>query len=80
MHERILISTRSHREHVLFAWSLFLVIMSVAGCAHYPVNQPLDRYDPGSGYRETFMGVPGNSDELLLYLTLLPVFFGDQSK
>ncbi|HXX53162.1 MAG TPA: patatin-like phospholipase family protein, partial [Thermodesulfovibrionales bacterium] len=47
----------------------FLTIIIAAGCAHYPVNQPLSHYDPGSGYRATFMGVPGNSDELLLYLT-----------
>lgn len=49
--------------------ALLLVILIMAGCAHYPVNEPLSHYDPGSGYRETSMGVPDNSDELLLYLT-----------
>ena len=48
---------------------LLAVFLGAAGCAHYPVNEPLSHYDPGSGYRESFMGVPGNSDELLLYLT-----------
>jgi NTE family protein len=33
------------------------------------VNQPITHVDPDSGYRGKFMGVPGNSDELLLYLT-----------
>jgi NTE family protein len=33
------------------------------------VNQPLAQVDPDSGYRGKFMGQPGNSDELLLYLT-----------
>src|SRR5512139_2977455 len=49
--------------------ALLMVILITAGCAHYPVNQPLEQYDKTSGYRESFMGVPGNSDELLLYLT-----------
>jgi NTE family protein len=39
------------------------------GCAHYPVNEPLKQVDPQSGYRGKFMGTPGNSDNLLLYLT-----------
>jgi NTE family protein len=41
----------------------------MVGCAHYTVNQPLSQVDPESGYRGKFMGQPGNSDELLLYLT-----------
>jgi len=67
----VLTKTKEHaRRHCArIAFILLLVIISAAGCAHYPVNQPLEHYDPGSGYRESFMGVPGNSDELLLYLT-----------
>jgi len=41
----------------------------MVGCAHYTVNQPITQVDPDSGYRGKFMGQPGNSDELLLYLT-----------
>src|SRR5512135_3082187 len=51
---------------------LFVIVtitFGAVGCAHYPVNQPLTQVDPDSGYRGKFMGVPGNSDELLLYLT-----------
>ena len=51
---------------------LFAFILSVIvpiGCAHYPVNQPLKQVDPQSGYRGKHMGVPGNSEDLLLYLT-----------
>ncbi len=40
-----------------------------SGCAHYPVNQPLKQVDPQSGYRGKYMGTPGNSENLLLYLT-----------
>ena len=49
---------------------LFFLLAAVlaAGCAHYPVNQPLKHYDPEAGYRARSMGTPGNSDELLLYL------------
>jgi NTE family protein len=39
------------------------------GCAHYPINQPLKQVDPQSGYRAKFMGTPGNSQNLLMYLT-----------
>ena len=48
---------------------VFPLILIITGCAHYPVNQPLQQVDPDSGYRGKFMGQPGNSDELLLYLT-----------
>ena len=41
----------------------------LSGCAHYPVNQPLKQVDPQSGYRPKYMGNPGNSENLLLYLT-----------
>ena len=49
--------------------SLFVVLFLMVGCAHYTVNQPITQVDPDSGYRGKFMGQPGNSDELLLYLT-----------
>lgn len=48
---------------------LFIFGLLASGCAHYPVNQSLDQYDPSSGYRGKFMGNPGNSDEVILYLT-----------
>jgi NTE family protein len=41
----------------------------VIGCAHYPVNQPLKQIDPQGGYRGKYMVAPGNSENLLLYLT-----------
>jgi NTE family protein len=51
-------------------WSFALIWVVVAtGCAHYPVNQPLKQIDPQSGYRGRYMGTPGNSENLLLYLT-----------
>jgi len=46
-----------------------LVAVMMAGCASYSVNQPLKQVDPQSGYRGKFMGTPGNSENLLLYLT-----------
>jgi NTE family protein len=49
---------------------LIAVVLSLAaGCAHYPVNKPITQVDREGGYRGKFMGTPGNSDELLLYLT-----------
>src|SRR5512135_1397034 len=59
---------RMRRRLVLF-FAIVTITFGAVGCAHYPVNQPLTQVDPDSGYRGKFMGVPGNSDELLLYLT-----------
>jgi len=41
------------------------------GCAHYPVNQPLNQVDPQGGYRPKFTGFPGNSENLLLLIGTL---------
>jgi NTE family protein len=49
--------------------AFILGVLIATGCAHYPVNQPLKQVDPQSGYRAKFMGSPGNSENLLLYLT-----------
>ena len=60
-------SGRLNRTLVSFAFIIWVV--AAAGCAHYPVNQPLKQVDPQSGYRGRYMGTPGNSQDLLLYLT-----------
>ncbi|MHC1741538.1 MAG: patatin-like phospholipase family protein [Syntrophobacteraceae bacterium] len=50
---------------------VFGVILAalVAGCAHYPVNQPLSRYDPETGYRARNLVDSTHDDELLLMLS-----------
>ncbi len=48
---------------------LLITVFIASGCAHYPVNQPLKQVDPQNGYRPRYMGVPGNSENLLVYLT-----------
>jgi NTE family protein len=53
------------RPLAAFIFGTFVAI----GCAHNPVNQPLRQVDPQSGYRGKYMGAPGNSENLLLYLT-----------
>ncbi len=53
-------------------FSLFLVLLVTAGCSHfghYPLNAPLDRYEPGYGYLARNMGPEGSSEELLLILS-----------
>jgi NTE family protein len=45
------------------------VALVVIGCAHYPINEPLKQVDPQSGYRPQYTGTPGNSENLLLFLT-----------
>ena len=57
------------KRFFFFILTLALVTVIIAGCAHYPVNQPLNQVDPQGGYRPKFTGSPGNSQNLLLYLT-----------
>ena len=52
----------------IFPILLFLFFLNT-GCAHYPLNQPLEQIDRQTGYRAKFRGVPGNSEALLFYLT-----------
>ena len=50
----------------------FLMLIGAAGCSHlghYPVNAPLERYEPGYGYLARNMGPEGSSEELLLILS-----------
>jgi NTE family protein len=49
--------------------SLLLVFSFSAGCAHYPVNQPIKEVRPDAGYRAATMKTPENSDSLFLFLT-----------
>ncbi len=53
----------------IFAGALLLVFSFAAGCAHYPVNQPIKEVRLDAGYRAANMRTPENSDNLLLYLT-----------
>ncbi len=46
-----------------------MVALSAAGCAHYPVNQPLKQWDPQSGYRGKNLIDPTKDDQLLLLLS-----------
>jgi NTE family protein len=48
---------------------LLLLIFLNTGCAHYPFNPSIKQIDRQTGYRAKFKGVPGNSEDLLFYLT-----------
>ena len=66
---RFSISTIVKKNHLANIFIGFLLILLLsAGCAHYPVNSVLEQYDPGSGYRGKYMDVPGNSEDIALYL------------
>ena len=44
-------------------------LVFVGGCAHYPVNAPLERHDPTAGYHVENLPDAGNSGSLLVVLT-----------
>jgi len=46
-----------------------IAVFLLSACSQYRVNTPVEKYDPNTGYRGKFMGRPGNSEDLLLYLT-----------
>ena len=48
--------------------ALALVALA-AGCAHYPPNQPLARYDPAHGYRFANLASPEGADDMLVIVT-----------
>ena len=53
------------------AWRTVMVaaLVVAAGCAHYPVNDPLARHDPAAGYRVENLPDAENSGSLLVVLT-----------
>ena len=46
-----------------------IFLVALAGCAHYPINQPLRQADLETGYRGRNLIDPENDDQLLLLLT-----------
>ena len=51
---------------------LLLLGILTGGCTHfghYPVNEPLNKYEPGYGYIPKNMGSPDSSEELFLILS-----------
>ncbi len=54
---------------VKFYGLLIMALVYAAGCAHYPINKPLEQVDVTQGYRPINIKTPGNSESLLVYLT-----------
>jgi len=48
---------------------MLVLLVVAAGCAHYPINQTLKRYDPQAGYRGSNLNEANLNDELLILLT-----------
>jgi NTE family protein len=48
---------------------MLLFAVGIAGCAHYPTNTRLEKYDPDYGYRGTNMRSPEHSGNTFLALT-----------
>lgn len=52
---------------------MLLILLLAAGCSHigghYPVNAPLEKFDPSYGYVAQNLGPVGNSEELFLILS-----------
>ncbi len=54
----------------MVSWICSLVFLFAAsGCAHYPINKPMLRWESGVGYRGMNFRQSGNDDQLLLLLT-----------
>jgi NTE family protein len=56
-----------HGRFLRWIWGI-LSLAVAAGCAHYPVNQPLSQYDPQAGYRARNLVSPENDGELLILM------------
>jgi len=53
---------------ISWVW-VVVFLVGVAGCAHYPVNQPLKQADPQAGYRGRNLVNPEKDGRLLLLLS-----------
>ncbi len=54
----------------LLPWVCAMIfVVSAVGCAHYPVNQSINQYDPQVGYRGRNVIDPANEDQLLVLLS-----------
>jgi len=49
---------------------VLLLLLWCQGCAHYPLNPPLESFDLNEGYRYHNLSSPDNSDELFIVLAL----------
>ncbi len=50
----------------VYLWVTILAAsLAAAGCAHYPINQPLKQYDPQVGYRGKNLKDPAKDERLL---------------
>jgi len=58
-----------HRQVLAAAFLLFILSTGCSHFGHYPVNAPLEKYDPGYGYIAQNMGPEGNSEDLMLILS-----------
>lgn len=57
------------RRLIWFCAAIIFMAILETGCAHYSINHPLQQCDPACGYRGGHMGIPGNSESLVLFLT-----------
>ncbi len=48
---------------------MFFLFIGLTGCAHYPVNVPLAKYDPDYGYKGKNVRAPDKKEKLLLSLS-----------
>ena len=53
----------------LILCGLLCVVVAAAGCAHYPINQPLKQYDPQVGYRGKNLITRRNEPRFVILLT-----------
>lgn len=66
--EESLFVTKSHRAWSLKSWVL-ICVLSAAGCQQRFHNRPLERYDPGAGYRfEAIDRGKNNTDDTFVFL------------
>lgn len=53
----------------LLSLGVLLIVLIATGCAHYPINTPLARYQSEQGYRFGTLSSGANSDSLFVCLT-----------
>jgi NTE family protein len=63
------VSSQKVKRVLVLCVGLISLALLATGCAHYPVNAPLNQVDLNSGYRARGMNLPGKSEKMILLLT-----------
>jgi NTE family protein len=68
IHSRKVLKFRTHNSILRLLTGLFLAAILTGGCAHYPMNQPIQEFDPDFFKLDKVSNISDNSESLVIAL------------